>query len=290
MSIVYLPQIGGLDAVSTVTLAAVGSSPNANGASISSDQVLTLQPVDATHPGILTTGAQTIAGAKTFSSTIVGSVSGSAATATTATNATNVATTSTSTNASFFPLFVASSSNSNQAASLDTTFTYNPSTDNLTATTFTGTATKTAQITNWTACTVTTTWVSNATYTAFSRRVGDSKDYQVTITLTGAPTAATLFVNLPSGDVIDTAKMANTAANRGNIIPFSGCCLRDASVNNYEGGIAYNDTGSVQPIFFDVAGGSFTIPSLVNATAPFTFANTDVITMFFTLPIVGLSA
>jgi hypothetical protein len=52
-----------------VTLTAVGSSPNANGASLSG-QVLTLQPADATNPGILTTGTQTIAGTKTFTSAI----------------------------------------------------------------------------------------------------------------------------------------------------------------------------------------------------------------------------
>lgn len=52
-----------------VELAAVGSSPNANGASISG-QTLTLQPASGTMPGILTTGAQTIAGAKTFSGAI----------------------------------------------------------------------------------------------------------------------------------------------------------------------------------------------------------------------------
>jgi hypothetical protein len=52
-----------------VSLAAVGSSPSANGASIAG-QVLTLQPADATHPGLVTTGAQTIAGAKTFSGAI----------------------------------------------------------------------------------------------------------------------------------------------------------------------------------------------------------------------------
>lgn len=70
-----------------VTLTAVGSSPSANGASLSG-QALTLQPVDATHPGVVTTGAQTIAGAKTFSSTIVGSVNGNAATVTTNANLT----------------------------------------------------------------------------------------------------------------------------------------------------------------------------------------------------------
>lgn len=60
-----------------VTLAAVGASPNANAATLTG-QVLNLQPADATNPGVVTTGAQTFAGAKTFSSTIVGSVSGTA--------------------------------------------------------------------------------------------------------------------------------------------------------------------------------------------------------------------
>lgn len=49
-----------------VTLAAVGSSPNANAASLSG-QVLNLQPADASFPGVVTTGTQTIAGNKTFS-------------------------------------------------------------------------------------------------------------------------------------------------------------------------------------------------------------------------------
>lgn len=50
-----------------VTLSAVGSSPSANGASLSG-QVLTLQPADDTRPGLITSGAQAIGGAKTFSS------------------------------------------------------------------------------------------------------------------------------------------------------------------------------------------------------------------------------
>jgi hypothetical protein len=49
-----------------VTLTAVGSSPNANGASLST-QALTLQPADGTNPGVVTAGAQTLGGAKTFS-------------------------------------------------------------------------------------------------------------------------------------------------------------------------------------------------------------------------------
>lgn len=50
-----------------VSLSAFGSTPGANGASLSG-QALTLQPADATNPGGVSTGTQTFAGVKTFSS------------------------------------------------------------------------------------------------------------------------------------------------------------------------------------------------------------------------------
>lgn len=51
-----------------VTLSAIGSTPNNNGATLTG-QALNLEPADATHGGILTTGSQTIAGNKTLSGT-----------------------------------------------------------------------------------------------------------------------------------------------------------------------------------------------------------------------------
>lgn len=62
-----------------ITLAAVGSSPNANGASLST-QVLTLQPADATNPGVIANAAQSLPGEKRFASGIqVGAVTALAA-------------------------------------------------------------------------------------------------------------------------------------------------------------------------------------------------------------------
>ena len=52
------------------TMSAIGSTANANGATISGT-TLNLQPANASFGGIVTTGAQTFAGAKTFSSDIV---------------------------------------------------------------------------------------------------------------------------------------------------------------------------------------------------------------------------
>lgn len=52
-----------------VSLTAVGSTPNAGGASISG-QALTLQPANGTNPGVITAGAQSIGGTKTFTGSV----------------------------------------------------------------------------------------------------------------------------------------------------------------------------------------------------------------------------
>lgn len=52
-----------------VTIGSFGSSPNANGLSLST-QVLTLQPADATNPGALSAGTQSIGGNKTFTGNV----------------------------------------------------------------------------------------------------------------------------------------------------------------------------------------------------------------------------
>lgn len=71
-------------------MAAVGSSPNANAASISGT-TLTMQPASGSFPGVLTTGAQTIAGNKSFSGTlgVGGQTAGTAALSVRATSNSN---------------------------------------------------------------------------------------------------------------------------------------------------------------------------------------------------------
>lgn len=56
----------------TISLAAVGSSPNANAATLVST-TLNLEPADATNPGVVTAGTQTFGGNKTFAGTIAAS-------------------------------------------------------------------------------------------------------------------------------------------------------------------------------------------------------------------------
>jgi len=65
-------QLNNLEAGNTqdVTLASIGSTPNANGASLAG-QVLNLEPANASFGGVVTTGSQTFAGNKTFQNDVV---------------------------------------------------------------------------------------------------------------------------------------------------------------------------------------------------------------------------
>ncbi len=60
-------------AIQTITIGAVASTPDANGASISADstsRTIVLHPADASNPGIVTAGAQTFGGDKTFNNNV----------------------------------------------------------------------------------------------------------------------------------------------------------------------------------------------------------------------------
>jgi hypothetical protein len=65
---------------SVASVAAISGTSTANGARITSGE-LSLAPADATNGGIVTTGAQIFAGAKTFNTIITGSINGNATTA-----------------------------------------------------------------------------------------------------------------------------------------------------------------------------------------------------------------
>ena len=55
----------------SLTLGAVGSTPNADGATYDSGTGdFNLEPADGTHPGVITTGTQTLAGIKNFSGVV----------------------------------------------------------------------------------------------------------------------------------------------------------------------------------------------------------------------------
>lgn len=136
------------------------------------------------------------------------------------------------------------------------------------------------------AWTPTGVWVSNATYTGFESRVGDTQHVWFRITLGGAP-SGTLTMNIPSGCTIDTTKTTgNNARNPiGNLLIFDS----DTGANIY-GTVQAATTTSVALNVILTGNASTTPISNITATVPITFASGDTIDGYFSVPCVGFSA
>ncbi len=130
----------------------------------------------------------------------------------------------------------------------------------------------------WTAATVTGSWISNATYTAFYRRVGDTAQWTVQVTTSGAPTSATLTITLPSGIVIDTAKLLG-----GFLLDGQNVCSNDNSTV-LPGGVIFQSSTIIKPVYNDTGAGGLTN---ITQAAPFTFGAADYVQIYFNIPVVG---
>jgi hypothetical protein len=149
-----------------------------------------------------------------------------------------------------------------------------------------GTTTAVPLVSNWTAWTPTGTWVSNTTYTGFRRVIGDTADYIVKVATTGAPTAATLNITLPTADTIDATKLISPYLPAVNS-PV-GQARITAAAATVEGLVVYNSTTSVSPRYFNVSG-AVIVGSTITNLLPGVFANGDGLYMRFSVPLVGLS-
>jgi hypothetical protein len=138
-----------------------------------------------------------------------------------------------------------------------------------------------AAISDWKSFTPTGTWIANTTYTGQWRRVGGDMEVQVKLTLAGAPTSATLFVNLPSGYAIDTARLAGSTTTNDRLLGM-GSGIHSASTGPYL--CLYQDTTSVLVAYPSSLAGAMAV---VTQAAPFTWANLDVLILTFKVPIVG---
>lgn len=138
-------------------------------------------------------------------------------------------------------------------------------------------------------CTVTGTWLVNTTYSCLKTRVANKYEYEIGVETSGLPTATTLIINLPSGDVIDTAQILDTSAGlngyRGEVWFLDG----PGGSTDYVGRVAYETATSFRPMV-KIANATFTTLGSVSDTQPFTFSTSDIIRMKFSLPIVGLEA
>lgn len=138
-------------------------------------------------------------------------------------------------------------------------------------------------VTDWTDYTPTGSWNTNTSYVGKYRRVGDTMEVHSSVNLTGAPNAATLIINIPTGYVIDTNKQTNT-----------GLTSVDGVGQGFKGGTGYifsayraNTTG-VQVSY--ISNGTTSAEGNVSNTAPVVWGNTDTINITFKVPIVGWTA
>lgn len=141
-------------------------------------------------------------------------------------------------------------------------------------------------VTDWMSYTPTGTWVTNTTYTGKWRRVGDKMEVQILVTTSGAPTSATLRINIPSGFTIDTNKLVSTSFDQTSL---GTSIATDNGVNNYPGFVWYGDTTSVYPQINN-SSGTYLAGTFVTQAVPFTFGATDSVSLSFCIPILGWSS
>lgn len=140
-------------------------------------------------------------------------------------------------------------------------------------------------ITNWEAFTPTGSWNTNTTYSGYKRRVGDQAEYWVLVSLTGAPNATNLSINIPDG-TINTSKLA-----LGSLNQFGDGNIRDSSpIAQYPAIIVYNTTSSVSVRYSTVLGSNLESGNAVSNTDPITFASGDNIVVKYSVPISGWSS
>lgn len=131
---------------------------------------------------------------------------------------------------------------------------------------------------------ITGSWVTNTAYTGKYKRNGDSADIQITATLSGAPTATTLTITLPSFLTIDTTKINSLIGGSNLLGTFT---IRDVSGSTTYGGQVGYSTSTVIVFNLDVGNAAGNFGALTQA-APMTFATGDIIDIKIAgVPIVG---
>lgn len=122
---------------------------------------------------------------------------------------------------------------------------------------------------SWTSFTPTGTWIANTTYTGYWRRVGDSIEISYSVVVSGAPTSANLYVNLPTGLTMNETKFVTTDK------PFGIIVVSNEGVLSYAGTAQHGGTNTT--IYCSVNNTASTYGSTVSVTqaVPFTFATGD---------------
>lgn len=138
-------------------------------------------------------------------------------------------------------------------------------------------------VTDWQSFTPTGSWTSNTTYTGRWRRVGDTAEFIVVATCSGAPNATNLTVNIPFGWTIDSTKFTGAGSS-----PLLGTMrTQDVGVREYiPGEVRYLSSTSVDVRYIS----SFTDTLNLTNAAPFAYNTGDFVELTFRAPITGWSS
>ena len=140
--------------------------------------------------------------------------------------------------------------------------------------------------TDWQSFTPTGSWTTNTTYTGYMRRVGDTQEVQVLISLSGAPTATGLTLNAPSS--VDYSKLTGGQVYDESYLG-SGYIIHSAT-SYMVGYVQATPTANVFRVTYDNVSGSNVITNPITQTAPVTFGSGDLLTFRFSYPIAGASS
>jgi len=117
----------------------------------------------------------------------------------------------------------------------------------------------------------TITWtnltVTGSTVTSKYTQIGKTVFYRITVVLGGG--------NVPSGTILFSLPVASVSYPGSNeVMPIGQADYLDAGVALWSGVVLWNSTTTGE-LRVNTAGGTYTSPTAVNATVPFTFGNGD---------------
>lgn len=128
-----------------------------------------------------------------------------------------------------------------------------------------------AAMSDWATYTPTGAWTTNTTYTGKWRRVGDSLEAEVKISVSGAPAALDMTASVPAGYTIDTAKLVDSGVQTVGVIHGG------IGAGNFVGTVIMSSTTTVRAVSTAVWTNTF----------PATWGAGNYATFVFTVPIVG---
>jgi hypothetical protein len=138
----------------------------------------------------------------------------------------------------------------------------------------------------WRSFTPTGSWTTNTTYTGKYRQVGESLEIIYDWATTGAPTATSLILNLPSGFTIDSTKYpvltTETTLDATGGVEDSGAAFYDLKA-------FYVSATSIQPVAKGTTGTYLSTQNPVTQAVPFTWGASDSGDLYVKVPVTQFS-